>query len=364
MSNTFDIALADNRKPYWIWGPLAFSIFYFLPLIFSFEKFTAERLLGMAGIFAIFILLYIKATFAHGRNTLIAIVAIVLLSTFGTYVTPGTQALFGYAAFFTGFYYTMNRGIWGLALIVLSILLAAKLFGFTDAYFLAPALIVSIGMFFFGHAERRDRMHSKKEEKSQAQIEQLATIAERERIARDLHDLVGHSLSSIALKAELAQKLMDKENTEQARVQINEVADLSRRTLAEIRHAVSGLKQVNLTGQIAKLTKELSAQGFNVEEEVNIKQLSPQVESQLMLIITELVTNILRHSNGNQVELSLVQKDGISLRVFDNGTGSTSDKGNGLTGIKERCQQLGTMPNISYGNGFSVSIFIQEETND
>ncbi|QOL25973.1 sensor histidine kinase [Thalassotalea sp. LPB0316] len=361
MNNQFNIALADDRKPYWIWGPLAFSIFYFLPLIFNFEAFTPLRLIGVFIIYGIFVYCYKTATCTRGDQALKPIIAIVLLSTFGTYITPGTQALFGYAAFFTGFYYAFNKGILGLLTILAAIFFAAQLFNFTDVYFLAPAIIVSVGLYFFGQAERRDRIHNQKEQKSQQQIEQLATIAERERIARDLHDLVGHSLSSIALKAELAEKLMAKQNTEQAKIQINEVAELSRTTLAEIRHAVSGLKQVNLQGQVTKLKKELESQGFTVKDDIQIKQLSPQMESQLTLITTELITNILRHSQGDEVEIVIKQTDIITLTIFDNGNNVHYQAGNGLTGVYERCQQLHTEPQITTNDGFRVTIVIKEQ---
>lgn len=361
MSESFNFALAQDKKPYWVWGPLAFSLFYFLPLFFNFSYFDAPRLTLVFLVYAAFIFLYKLSVEAIGEKALIPVLGIISLATFGTFITPGTQAIFGFAAYFCGFNFNFSKGFGGLWFILACILTTAYFNDYIDPYFLAPAIIISIGLFFLGHAERKDRIFRLKDEKSQQQIEQLATIAERERIARDLHDLVGHSLSSIALKAELAEKLMAKSETEKATIQINEVAHLSRSTLAEIRHAVSGLKQINLSGQVAKLEQELIHQGFLVNTNIDQLKLSPQAESQLMLMITELITNILRHSTGDKVEISLTQNGVTKLRVFDNGTTSQFIPGNGHQGISERCTQLGATLVVNQENGFEVIVTFTKE---
>ena len=356
MTNDFNIALAQDKKPYWVWGPLAFSLFYFLPLFFNFSYFWPTRLIFVALLYVIFVYCYHLACIAKGEKALLPVAAIIILATFGTALTPGTQALFGFSAYFLGFNFSFKKGFFGLWLTFGCILTTAYFNAYIDVYFLAPAIIVSVGLFFLGQAERKDRIYRAKEEKSQQQIEQLATIAERERIARDLHDLVGHSLSSIALKAELAQKLMEKSQFDKASQQVEEVASLSRTTLAEVRHAVSGLKEINLQGQITKLESALKSEGFEVISDLKITKLSPQLESQLVLMITELVTNILKHSNGSRVEISLKQNSDTELCVKDNGTSSELIVGNGISGIKERCQQIEATCEIKQDDGFNVSI--------
>ena len=356
MNDTFNTALAQDKQPYWVWGPLAFSLFYFLPLFFNFDYFWPTKLFVVIALYAVFVYCYKEACTRPGEKALLPVIAIILLATFGTTITPGTQALFGFAAYFLGFNFSFNKGFFGLWVTLACIVTTAFLNAYLDVFFLAPAIIVSIGLFFLGQAERKDRIYRIKEEKSQQQIEQLATIAERERIARDLHDLVGHSLSSIALKAELAHKLMKKSQFNNATQQVEEVAMLSRTTLAQVRHAVSGLKEVNLTGRIAKLESNLKSNGFIVNTVVDIGKLSPQLESQLGLMLTELVTNILRHSNGDNVDIILEQKDGIHLCVKDNGQCEKFDQGNGIHGIKERCLQLGASCDINHHDGFTVNI--------
>lgn len=362
MTDSFKHALVDNRNPYWLWGPLAFSIFYFLPLIFNFEYFTVARLAGVALIYVVFLLLYKKAIFSRGEEALIPVLCIVTLCITGTYITPGTQALFGYAAYFCGFSFRFNKAIQGLIGIVLAIALSANLFSYVDAFFLAPALIVSIGMFFFGQAERKDRIHKAKEDISQQKVEQYAAVAERERIARDLHDLVGHSLSSIALKANLAEKLIDKAQYDKASTEIHQVAALSRDILSQVREAISGLKKYNLSEQLNKLVDELKSHNFDVTTSIEIPKMAPQVESSLQLICTELVTNILRHSNGNEVNIT-IKPDANNAQQFvvsisDNGEEKPFDWGNGLSGIKERCQEINAEFTATNNSGFNAKIAV------
>ena len=365
MSNTVNHALADNHNPYWLWGPLAFSIFYFLPIIFNFSAFSAPRLAGVLFIYLIFLFLYKTAIFAKGEKALLPTLGIICLCILGTYVTPGTQALFGYAAYFCGFNFRFSKGIQGVVGILLAIALSAYLFDYQDVVFIAPALIVSIGLFFFGQAERKDRIHKKKESISQQKVEHFAAIAERERIARDLHDLVGHSLSSIALKANLAEKLIEKNNHEKAANEIHEVACLSREILAQVREAVTGIKQYNLPNQLNKLIKELESQNIKVDKHIDIALLPTHLELPLLFICTELVTNILRHSNGDEVSLTL-NSSNLENRIFeliikDNGKVDNLKWGNGLTGINERCEQINAQFETHTDNGFCAQITLGKE---
>lgn len=360
MNNDFNIALAQNKKPYWIWGPLAFSLFYFLPLFFNFSYFWPAKLPAVILIYALFVYCYFMACKAPGEKAFLPVLSIVVLATLGTYITPGTQALFGFAAYFLGFNFSFSKGFGGLWIIVVCVLTAAFVNSIVDVTFLGPAIIVSVGLFFLGGAERKDRIYRAKEEKSQQEIKQLAAIAERERIARDLHDLVGHSLSSIALNADLAKKLINADKIDDAKHYINEVAGLSRETLSEVRHAVSGLKNINVDSQIEKLTKELTSQNFEVEVSNDLGKLPAKVESNLLLILTELVTNILRHSQGDFVVIKLNKNDLVKLSVFDNGNSEKKPLGNGLNGIKERCLEIGADMLIDQTEGFLVQIRFAE----
>lgn len=365
MTKPFNQSLIDGDKPYWVWGPLVFSSFYFLPLIFSNQHFTLVTSIASVVIFMVFLLLYQKAAHSQGEQALPIILLMLTLCTFGTAITPGTQSLFGFIAFFCGFNFNVKKGAIGLMSIISGVLISAYSFDFVQVYFIAPAVIVSSALFFMGQAERKDRIHSQQEKQSQAAIAQLATIAERERIARDLHDLIGHSLTSIALKAELAHKYLCVDNLNQAKHEVNEVSTLSRDILSQVRQAVSGLKSKSLNAQVTELKNKLINHNFTVHVTNNLKKVSPMVESHLVLILTEAVTNILKHSQGNTVTIELSQsKSHISLRVQDNGHVSSLQFGNGLQGIKERCEQLKGSLTINEQQGFSLIISIPEAQYD
>ena len=112
----------------------------------------------------------------------------------------------------------------------------------------------------------------------------------------DMHDLLGHSLSSLALKSELSEKLIEKGNIELAQQEISEVAELARSTLSEVRQAVTGLKLQSLNGGIEKLSEQLQHLGFKTTLDVAPIQVDASMESTLLMLCKEWVTNILRHS--------------------------------------------------------------------
>jgi len=362
MSEQLHQSIVDGGKPYWVWGPLIFSTFFFFPLFFSFEQFDAFRLIASFIIYFAFLGLYAKAAFAVGEKAFLPVFTIVLLSTIGTYITPGTQSLFGFATFFCGFNFPFRKGFSGLIGIIIAIVSAALLFDFNDIYFIAPAMIISTALFFMGRAERKDRIHRQQEHLSDQKIEQLAAIAERERIARDLHDIVGHSLTSIALKAELAEKMITANHQAQAKQEINDVAQLSREMLSTIRRTVSGLKNRDLPHHLSHFIQQLIQNGFIVENKNDLTELNADLESTIILILTEAVTNILKHSNGSKVSIVLSQsKESIQIQVADNGSATNFIKGNGLAGIEDRCQQFNGKLAISTTDGFSLTVTLLEQ---
>jgi len=139
-------------------------------------------------------------------------------------------------------------------------------------------------------------------------------------------------------------------------LEINEVASLSREVLSDIRQAVSGLKK-NLAEGINKLIKELAKHNFKMEYENSISAINAGVESAIVLIFTEAVTNILRHSKGNNVVIKLFQSElFINISIADNGQVENYQQGNGLHGMTERCKELNGTIDINSESGFSLTI--------
>ena len=177
--------------------------------------------------------------------------------------------------------------------------------------------------------------------RADAEIEHLAKVAERERIARDLHDLLGHTLSLITLKAELARKLVERD-PQRAKEEMLDVERTSRAALADVREAISGYRGERLTAEVNRARKMLETAGIAVQADVAEVPLSPAQESVLALALREAVTNVVRHAQAQQCRVRLHQEDNLcTLEVADNGTGADAPEGNGLRGMRERLGALG-----------------------
>lgn len=295
----------------------------------------------LIGIYFLFIALYLWAITLNTQQVWKPILAIVLLALVLTPYTPGSGTFFSYIGFLVGFSYRTK--IWlGVTLLLAATIIAFHLyFNYPFPYFAFPALsgLVTIGI--IGYVEKLRLEARISQQKSHQEIEQLAVIAERERIARDLHDILGHTLSSIALKAELAEKLLVQEKHEQVKQHLSELHHIARNSLSLVRQTVSGYKHRGLSGEVMELCEKLRQKGFVVELDGDIPQLSPRAETAIILALTELTTNILRHSNGNHCQIEFQQNcDKILVRMRDNGEVKSLIPGNGLQGIQERLNAL------------------------
>lgn len=173
------------------------------------------------------------------------------------------------------------------------------------------------------------------------EIEQLAKVAERERIARDLHDVLGHTLSVIVLKSELAGRLVDGD-TARTRAEIADVEQIARKALSEVREAISGYRSEGLTAEIRRAQSVLDAAGVSLVCEEQPPQLGPAEETVMSLALREAVTNVVRHAQATRCALRFVAQEGkTSLVVEDDGRGGVREEGNGLRGMRERIEALG-----------------------
>ncbi len=176
---------------------------------------------------------------------------------------------------------------------------------------------------------------------AQGEVERLAKMAERERIARDLHDVLGHTLSVIALKSELAGKLMERDPARAAQ-EIREVNDVARDALAQVRSAVTGYRTSGLSAEFGAMRKAFDTAGVALSVEAETLVLPPTHENALALVLREASTNVLRHANAKTCRVRLAHRNNVALlEIVDDGTGGDSREGNGLTGMRERIAALG-----------------------
>jgi two-component system sensor histidine kinase DesK len=183
----------------------------------------------------------------------------------------------------------------------------------------------------------------------------LALEDERNRFARDLHDILGHSLTVITVKAELAQKLFDVD-PERARAEVGDLERLSRDALADVRRAVEGYRELTLPGELARARTALEA----AEIEADLPNSADQVPSALRELfawtIREGVTNVVRHSDAHTCTVRLTES---SAEVVDDGRGpgAAPVSGNGLHGLRERASAVGaTVVTTALQPGFSLKV--------
>jgi two-component system sensor histidine kinase DesK len=193
---------------------------------------------------------------------------------------------------------------------------------------------------------------------AQEEIEQLAKLAERERIARDLHDVLGHTLSVIVLKSELAGRLFERD-PQRARQEIGDVEQVSRKALSEVREAIRGYRSEGLVAEIERAHRTLDAAGVTLTCESKPPSLSVAEETVLALAVREAVTNIVRHAQASRCNMRFVSENGrTSFTVEDDGRGNIRQEGNGLRGMRERIEGLGGRFNIDGKQGTRISIEI------
>ena len=203
------------------------------------------------------------------------------------------------------------------------------------------------------------------------EIARLAVAEERLRFARDLHDLLGHSLSLITLKSELAGRLLPTA-PEKAKVEVRDIEGVARRALREVREAVTSYRQPTLEGELAGAREMLEAAGIAcwIENKVNV--LPNTMDAVLAWTVREGVTNVMRHSHAGRCEIRVTQdSEEIHAEITDDGHGSTSRDdgaiaGSGLSGLAERVTasggdfDAGSLP----GGGFRlrVSLPLRDDT--
>ncbi|XBQ17051.1 MAG: sensor histidine kinase [Oceanicaulis sp.] len=170
---------------------------------------------------------------------------------------------------------------------------------------------------------------------------ELAAVRERERIARDLHDVLGHTLTTIAVKSDLAGRLMDAD-PDAARREIAEIRDASRATLRDVRAAVAGMNATTLTAEIERARRSLASAGVALTVSGDAPGLEPRAETALGLSVREAATNIIRHAGAKTARLTLERRESLArIEIEDDGGGAAPVEGEGLTGMRRRLEALG-----------------------
>lgn len=198
---------------------------------------------------------------------------------------------------------------------------------------------------------------------ARAELAQRAVAEERERFSRDLHDLLGHSLSVIALKAELADRTLP-DHPERAEREVREIQSVAREALAEVRQTVSGYRLPTLEGELAGARMALEAAGIEADLASERIALPPEAEAVLAWTVREGTTNVIRHSNARHASIRILPGlVAASAEVVDDGRGANGgppDGGHGLAGLRERAERLGGEVDAGTGaaGGFRLRVSV------
>jgi two-component system sensor histidine kinase DesK len=343
---------SEQRKSRWAWMWLAYTGFLLIqPLLAPSRNLWLGTIACLAVFFSIFWGFFYSGVGAQpARFWMIGATFALGLATFPW--NQGASTFFIYAAAFLPFILESSRRVIAFILFeCLAILAEGALFtvvvpggafhiGWPNT-FVAIFLVVVIGggNIYFAEQRRADaRLRAALEENVT-----LAAVAERERIARDLHDVLGHTLSVIALKAELAGRLVSLDPA-RATAEMADVERTSRAALAEIREAIGGYRSRGLDAEIDAARHTLDAAGVLLLADSKPEQesFSPKEETALALALREAVTNIVRHARASTCRLRFISEgDHRRMVVEDNGEHAVTNEGNGLRGMRERIESLG-----------------------
>lgn len=350
------------------WMPifvLGYLVFLFLPMLFAgkgdsiahawYPAFPGRLWPTLLSV-TVFLPLYFAAYRVNGARRMACMLGIAALGYALLPLNPFANTYVIYAVSFAAF---IGRALWQrsawLALILLAFLAEILILRY-PLFLFALTTIIAVAVFFGNHFFVENTRKRAELKLSHDEVRRLAALAERERIGRDLHDLLGHTLSMVALKSELAGGLLERDPLA-ARREIDEVGRVARDALSQVRRAVSGIRAAGLAAELASAKLLLESDGVRFQYERADVPLTPELETVFALTLREAVTNIQRHARAQHAQVTLDTGEGEAvLRIADDGRGGDLVPGNGLAGMRERIESLGGHLRIDAGAGRGTRI--------
>jgi two-component system sensor histidine kinase DesK len=345
-------------RPHVGWIPylwLAYLVFFFFRYYFATPG--LHEIAAIAVTLAAFLGLYFNGYWKHGWALLPNILGMLLIGTLWAPHNVGSGVFFIYAASFAAWLGPPRRAALAVAAVVASAMLVS--------YAIQPQLIFWFPPLLFGTLVGTINIYYAAQDRndaalrlSQQEVRELARVAERERISRDLHDLLGHTLSVITLKAELAGRLVATEPA-RARAEIGDVERVSRAALAEVREAVSGMRALGLAEELDYARVALKAAGVDLKIDGKPPKLKSSAEAALAMVLREAVTNVIRHAGAHNCRILLRTEGGeVLLEVRDDGRGGTIAAGSGIDGMRARLAPPGGRLEIASDYGTRVRAWL------
>ncbi|MDA2157480.1 sensor histidine kinase [Bacillus cereus group sp. Bc253] len=317
---------------------------YLLFPIYNLTQVSGWKLVIGSGMLIVFMITYRQLYFVQKTFILWACTQMILTLLFALFYNP-FMIFFGFfTASAMGF--APSKKVFRILLCLLVVMLGV--FVFINMNQLTPTSLVNIVPMFilmlltpFGMRNfNQKKMLRNQLNEANEQIKDLVKREERQRIARDLHDTLGHTLSLITLKSQLVEKLIVK-NPERASAEAKEITQTSRTALKQLRELISDMRMITVEEELEQIKAILQAANIELEikQETSASSLSPIEQNILGMCLREAVTNVVKHSKATHCTVSLLESQGeLILTVKDNGIGLADQNhdGNGIRGMKER----------------------------
>jgi two-component system sensor histidine kinase DesK len=356
-SRTAGFASVTDMR-FYAWLNLVWAVFILMTPWFSGDAFPHWFWPTMAS-FGVFLWLYFRAFYRRDSESVIKYA--IAIAALGFLVTPfnsGAQGYLIYACAFFAFAPSLRTAVRLMVGMLALYALEWYLLGFPWLYS-TSALVVGPVVGSMNLVYRRNQQRNAELKLSHEEVRRLAALAERERIGRDLHDLLGHTLSLITLKSELANRLFERDPVS-ARREISEVERVAREALTQVRRAVTGIRAAGLAAEMASAKLLLESNGVRLSYDFADVPLPVEIETVLAMTVREAATNIQRHAQANTARVTLMVQDAeLVLRVEDDGRGGAIVPGNGLTGMRERLGGIGAELRVDSGRGKGTVLMVR-----
>lgn len=353
---------APARTGSWVtrWGYLVFLAFVLVgPFLGSDEDVGTWVLEGAVILITVALYVWRELTDARGDRAVYFAVALMVLTFIVAPLGSGAPAVVPiYAAAFLAIderrpIVLKRLGIL-TALTAAAILLSPVPFPFRGFFAISLAMIWFVGLGV--HADVSLTTETDALRRENARVQHIATVTERERIARDLHDVAGQTLTALILRAQLIQRLIGSE-PDRAQAEARAVEDGSRELLDSIRRTVSGWQQVSWDDEIDKAQTSLHMAGIRPQVTGDADGLAPSTETILALVMREAVTNVLRHSGARNCSIAVSLDDTHArLEIVDDGKGFAAGFGGGIRGMQERVLAAGGTLHVDGSRGTRLAL--------
>ncbi|MEK4739808.1 histidine kinase [Bacillus mycoides] len=317
---------------------------YLLFPIYNLTQVSGGKLAIGIGMLMVFIVTYRQLYFVQKTFILWACIQMLLTFLFAVFYNP-FMIFFGFfTASAMGFAPSKKvfRLLWGLLIVMLGAFIFVNFNQLTTTSLvnIVPMFILMLLTPFGMRNFNQKKMLKNQLNEANEQIKDLVKREERQRIARDLHDTLGHTLSLITLKSQLVEKLIVK-NPERASIEAKEITQTSRTALKQLRELISDMRMITVEEELEQIKAILQAANIELEikQEASASSLSPIEQNILGMCLREAVTNVVKHSKATRCTVCVVELQGeLILKVEDNGIGleEQNHDGNGIRGMKER----------------------------